>query len=229
MPEGELRAHLKCCERISLIPYRTPTVPTPLVNVIGTIRGATYLPTISSVAFCHWRLVSGSAWRLLGGAAAGATQAAAIDTSRGSGGSLLASFSLDGASPTAKSAAVSWEHPIDAHFSAGDVSGWPQLSVTVWAADENGRADVVGYGSARVPTAPGSHALEIATWRPEGTARQEMRAAFTGTGFAQLSDDTTVTDPVKAPRYPFSAATSAAVLIELDVLVRGFSEQGVTM
>jgi hypothetical protein len=125
--------------------------------------------------------------------------------------------------------AAEWEHPIDAHFSAGDVAGWPQLAVTVWATDAFGRADVVGYGATRVPTAPGDHTFEIATWRPEGNFRQELRAAFVGSGLPQLTDDRTVTDPATSQRHALTTNTGAAVCVQLSVLHRGFADQGVVM
>ena len=165
----------------------------------------------------------------MSGSSGGATQAARIDASRGGGGALLAAFSLDGANPAAGATAAAWEHPIDAHFSAGDVGGWPQLAVTVWAADVFGRADVVGYGAARVPTTPGEHLLEIATWRPEGNFLQELRASFVGSGLPQLTDDRTVTDPFAVPRHALTTTTTAAVAVQLSVLHRGFAEQGVVM
>jgi hypothetical protein len=56
----------------------------------------------------------------------------------------------------------------------------------------------------RVPTSPGVHTLEIATWRPEGTWAQELSAWFLGGGTPQLTDTTMVTSaPPRGGRGSF--------------------------
>jgi len=133
---------------------------------------------------------------------------------------------------------VTFEHPLDVHYSCSSLVGWPKLLVSVWQQDEFDRHDIGawceiaravaagavevlllaclpastpaaaspalppcmhacshapqasllslpgrcarpagGYGMARVPMAPGVHALEVATWRPAGTALQEFAGA----------------------------------------------------
>ncbi len=199
------------------------------MNIVGTLRGATHLPAGAAASFCRWRLVAGPSWQLLGGAAAGATQTAGADRARGAGARGLLSALAGGAGAATRGGggAAAWEHPIDAHFGAGDVAGWPRLVVTVWTVGDGGRADVAGYGSALVPVAPGEHALEVACWRPEGSALQELRAAFTGAAWPQLTDEATVADPARAPRSALVTATSVAVEVELAVVLRGFAERGI--
>lgn len=81
----------------------------------------------------------------------------------------------------------------------------------------------VGYGTAFVPAAPGNHTLEIVTWRPQGTLLQEIAAWFRG-GAPQLTDSTVVTHP--DARFLLKTASSGSVLVELDVLCKGFEEHG---
>jgi hypothetical protein len=120
------------------------------------------------------------------------------------------------------SAAAVWEHPIDVLLSTTALAGWPQLQVTVWQQDELLRNEIVGYGAVRVPCAPGAHRLEVATWRPEGTWLQELRASFLGGGLPQLMDLRCVTHPTEAPRTGLATTTSATVELDIQVLARGF-------
>ena len=53
------------------------------------------------------------------------------------------------------------------YFSSG-LQGWPKLSVEVWSQDWAGRHQLAGYGFCHVPTSPGDHKIEIATWQPVG-------------------------------------------------------------
>jgi B9 domain-containing protein 2 len=198
------------------------------VNILGSLRGASFLPGSSHASFCRWRLVAGPAWSLLEGSSAGQTQAALVDRSLATG--LLGSFPGEAFEPSAGSAAVLWEHPLDARLSCSALAGWPQLLVTVWSQDELQRSEIIGYGCARVPVAPGEHVLEIATWRPEGSWLQELRAAFLGGGVPQLTDISLVYDPSQlGGRHGLCTTTSAAVEVQLQVLVRGFAERGVTL
>jgi hypothetical protein len=84
-----------------------------------------------------------------------------------------------------------------------------------------------GYGSARVPPCPGLHSLEVACWRPEGSALQELRAAFLGGGLPHLPDPKMVSAPLANRRHAVATASAALVRVELNVLAKGFSERGV--
>ena len=84
-----------------------------------------------------------------------------------------------------------------------------------------------GYGSARVPPCPGLHQLEVACWRPEGSALQELRAAFLGGGLPHLPDPKMVSQPLANRRHAIASSNAALVSIELNVLAKGFSERGI--
>ncbi len=49
-----------------------------------------------------------------------------------------------------------WNHPIDLHFTAASVKGWPRILLQVWNLDSYGRSNLVGYGFAHLPSSPGA-------------------------------------------------------------------------
>jgi B9 domain-containing protein 2 len=44
----------------------------------------------------------------------------------------------------------------------------------------HGRTLLAGYGFCHVPVSPGEHKLDVAVWRPKGTALEEFSAFFLG-------------------------------------------------
>lgn len=196
------------------------------LHLVGAIKSASFLPSSAAAAFCRFRFVAGNGWTLLDGHAGGQSQTAQVDRSLGGGG-VIASFTGEAYAPAAGSASCVWEQPVDVHFSASTLTGWPQLAVTVWAQTELQQNEIIGYGVVRVPVAPGEHTLEIATWRPEGSFLQELRASFLGAGVPSLTDTTMVFDPAAGSRHAIASVTSATVTVELQVLQRGFAERGI--
>jgi B9 domain-containing protein 2 len=199
------------------------------VSIVGTLRGASFLPVGASAAFCRWHLQAGPGWTLTGGVSSGQTQLAEVDRSAGGWGVPPLSLTGECYEAGAGAGAAQWEHPIDAHYRCASLSGWPQLVVTVWTQDDLSRNEVAGYGAARVPPAPGVHTVELATWRPEGTWLQELRVAYLGSGLPQLEDERPVWDPAAKARSGLCTATAATVEAELQVLAKGFAEQGVAL
>ncbi len=194
---------------------------------MGTLRGATFLPEGSASAFCRFRLVAGPGWALLDGAASGQTQTACVSSGAGFVASIEGeAFRADG---TPGCAAAAWEHPLDARFACATLTGWPQVAVTVWRQDAHARHDLIGYGTARVPAAPGAHVLEVATWRPVGSFAQELALDFLGSGAPQLTDATMVCDPVAGGRHAIATVTSALVEVHLEVLAKDFGMHGVAL
>jgi len=47
-------------------------------------------------------------------------------------------------------------------------SGWPKIHVQVYHYDQFGRSEIYGYGFCHVPMSPGTHEINIVTWRPVG-------------------------------------------------------------
>ncbi|KAL2917268.1 hypothetical protein HK105_203333 [Polyrhizophydium stewartii] len=63
-----------------------------------------------------------------------------------------------------------WNFPFSVSFKSTNPFGWPQLLVTVYGLDALGRDVVRGYGSVRVPMAPGSHTLYVSMFVPIATS-----------------------------------------------------------
>lgn len=146
-----------------------------------------------------------SGWVLLGGASSGHTQTTNTITD-----------GLD---------TMEWSHPIDAYYACTSVVGWPLLYVSVWERDSVGRNEIAGYGCVRVPSVPGTHLLEVMTWRPQGTVLQEVAAWFRG-GYPQLTDSSLVTAPERG-RHFLGTTTAGSVVVEVSVTQKGFEELGV--
>lgn len=108
-------------------------------------------------AFARYRVVTGDAsWSLLDGDAAGQTHSAVADPI---------------------SDVVTWTHPVELQYSCTSPAGWPRIAVAVWQVDSFGRNEIAGYGVAFVPPSPGIHVVDLACWRPEGSAIQELGGA----------------------------------------------------
>lgn len=54
------------------------------------------------------------------------------------------------------------------------LQGWPRLLVQVWQLDSFGRNQLRGYGFVHLPSGAGSFDVEVPTWRPVGTPKEEM-------------------------------------------------------
>lgn len=80
--------------------------------------------------------------------------------------------------------------PLDIHLSSAAIQGWPRLLVEVYAVNVLQQSWPVGYGFAHIPTTPGAHRLEIATWKvaPSGWW-QSLRERFGGGGAALSKTD----------------------------------------
>lgn len=48
-----------------------------------------------------------------------------------------------------------WNHPVDLHFTAANMKGWPRILLQVWNLDVHGRSNLVGYGFTHLPSSPG--------------------------------------------------------------------------
>ena len=186
------------------------------VHVIGSVQSASFVDAPgAAAAFCVWELRFGEAWGVLRGEAGGTTQTAAACGEHEPGGAPGAGRSC------------AWEQPVDVTLRCASLCGWPTLQLTLWKQDEGGANEVCGYGCARVPPGPGLHALEMACWRPEGSALQELAAAFLGGGLPHLTDATMVARPLEGRRHAVASATAACVRVELNVLCKGFAERGI--
>jgi B9 domain-containing protein 1 len=61
---------------------------------------------------------------------------------------------------------VVFNYPFELTFRAHNVSGWPQIVLTLTDRDFLGRDQICGYGTVHVPTQPGTHTRYINLFKP---------------------------------------------------------------
>ena len=144
------------------------------LHVLGQLFGATGFDR--SHLFCKWAVITGDGWRLLEGVAEGQTQ---VDSPE------VRVIFLPGWTSQDNDFCI-WAHPIDMHYASKVIAGWPKLHLQVWSQDNLGRSSfgthlfcfpfniVVGYGFCHIPTAPGTHEVRCATWKPVGSTGEQI-------------------------------------------------------
>nr|CAB3225025.1 B9 domain-containing protein 2-like [Phallusia mammillata] len=170
------------------------------VHIIGQLVGASEFPEHS--LFCKWGIHAGGAWKLIAGLKEGQTQ---VDN------------------PENEEFAY-WSHPIDVHYAAKGLQGWPRIHVQVWRQDSLGRSELYGYGFVHVPTSPGTHKIECVTWRPIGTMQEELTQFFVG-GCPQLKNADLIYSG--ADRYKLRTTAMGKVHLKLNLIFRNFDKYGV--
>lgn len=111
-----------------------PAAPPPEVHILGEIGGGTGFGDGVSVC-CKWSVEAGDHWEWLAGQRSGQTHTS---------------------EPEDGSAFVPWSHPLDVHYVAGSLHGWPRLHVQVFSLDAYGRLELQGYGFGAIPAATGA-------------------------------------------------------------------------
>jgi B9 domain-containing protein 1 len=61
---------------------------------------------------------------------------------------------------------VVWNYPFELAFRSTNVSGWPQIVITMTNRDFFGRDQICGYGTVHIPTQPGTHARYVNLFSP---------------------------------------------------------------
>ncbi len=178
------------------------------LHVIGSILGCSDFKDPPGL-YCQWKIETGSQgneWQVLAGDSEGCTQ---VDAGGGEG--------LDAV----------WDHPIDVHMGCNTVVGWPRLRVEVWSRDEVGINVLCGYGFCNVPSSPGEHSLDIATWVPSGNLTERLMAFFLGTK-PQLKDPSIIanTNPGET-RFGLKSDSSGVVYVHFEVVSFGLPGHGV--
>ncbi|KAJ3407064.1 hypothetical protein CcCBS67573_g03926 [Chytriomyces confervae] len=170
---------------------------------IGTLQGASGYPHAELCA--KWAFVAGDAWELVEGEESGQTQ---VDV------------------PGEDERYTVWSHPIDVHYTTRSLSGWPKLVFQVFRQDMFGRNELYGYGFVHVPTTPGTHVLEVATWRPAGTLMDQVWSFFLG-ATPQLKSMDLIHNP--SDRFRLHTIAMGKIHVTLSIAVRGFEKHGVSL
>ncbi|XP_030377674.1 B9 domain-containing protein 2 [Scaptodrosophila lebanonensis] len=171
------------------------------VHIIGQILKA--VDFVEPHLYCKWILQSGNAWRLVQGEAQGQTP--------------VSSHRLE--------TCADFSQPLDVHLSAAAVQGWPRLLVEVYAVNVLEQSWPVGYGFVHVPTQPGSHRLEINTWKVAPAGWWNCIKERFGGGGAALSKTDLLYSGVD--RYKLQTRSSGKVIVDLNLVFRKFEEYGV--
>lgn len=111
-----------------------------------------------------------------------------------------------------------WNHPVDLHFAAESMFGWPRFVVRVWRLDDLGIIDLLAYGTAALPCSPGEFRLSCPTWRPIGTENDEKLAFFLRNPPKLAMQDALAKDN----RRMMKATSSGVIHIEMEVLLKNF-------
>lgn len=124
-------------------PLRRVAEGIPEVHFIGEIRkglGFTHkycspfsFSSSSSIS-CKWKIEWGQSFSLLAGEMDGQTQYSLMDDD---------------------DSVCIWNHPIDVHFVAASMKGWPRIIIQLWELDTYGRTLLVGFGFAHFPCTKG--------------------------------------------------------------------------
>jgi len=140
-----------------------------------------------------------------------------------------------------------WLHPIDVHYSAQCIQGWPKIVTRVWQIDKYGRKDFVGYGMAHVPLpTPLTSASQMSTtrlamnsivkvevWKPMRwtqsfwtNAVQYLRQLVMG-GAPRLKNDSLV--HTSEGRYKLYSSSGGTLIFKLNVLCKNFGNLAIAV
>ncbi|KAJ3073505.1 B9 domain-containing protein 2 [Podochytrium sp. JEL0797] len=173
------------------------------VFCIGSILGASGFPQPELCA--KFNFVVGEGWDLVEGEESGQTQ---VDV------------------PGEDDRFSVWSHPVDVHYTTKTLAGWPKLIFQVYHQDMFGRNELYGYGFTHIPTTPGTHSLEVVTWRPAGSFADQVWAFFLG-ATPQLKSLDLIHNP--SDRFRLQTIAMGKVHLQLSVIVKGFEKHGVQL
>ena len=176
------------------------------LHIVGSIDSGHGFADAAGLSdlFLKWTLESGPNFRVVQGLSTGQTHCDHPDDAE----------------------AAVWSHPLDVHYTLKGIDGWPRISLEVWGVDRFGRNELAGYGVCMVPTTPGLHRVECATWRPSGTLREQLSTFFLG-GVPVLKHKELIASPVD--RFRLQTEPSGVVHIQLGVVVKDFKKYGVSV
>ncbi|CAJ1405909.1 unnamed protein product [Effrenium voratum] len=121
-----------------------------------------------------------------------------------------------------------FNHPVDFHFIADSVAGWPHLHLQVFKLDAAGRIETLCYGSVCLPSAPGHAELTCRTWRPLARSVMEEARAVTGVlgsdPGALSASRAEVLDAKTEARAKMATKTSGSIRVSLDTIFRNASK-----
>jgi B9 domain-containing protein 2 len=178
-----------------------PSPPAPVSTTHPEPSPDAYVPNTTSNS--QWGVEAGSMWDVVEGEAGGQTHCCY---------------------PPEGEPSVVWSHPVDVHYAAKSLVGWPKMWFQVWHMDEHGLKDLCGYGFCHVPTGPGMHEVEVCTWCPEGSPLEKLQAFFIG-GKPRLKYEEVIHSP--GDRFRLATRAAGVIKLQLGVCVKDFDKYNV--
>ena len=178
-----------------------PSPPAPVSTTHPEPSPDAYVP--NTFVNSQWGVEAGSMWDVVEGEAGGQTHCCY---------------------PPEGEPSVVWSHPVDVHYAAKSLVGWPKMWFQVWHMDEHGLKDLCGYGFCHVPTGPGMHEVEVCTWCPEGSPLEKLQAFFIG-GKPRLKYEEVIHSP--GDRFRLATRAAGVIKLQLGVCVKDFDKYNV--
>jgi len=178
-----------------------PSPPAPVSTTHPEPSPDAYVQNTTSNS--QWGVEAGSMWDVVEGEAGGQTHCCY---------------------PPEGEPSVVWSHPVDVHYAAKSLVGWPKMWFQVWHMDEHGLKDLCGYGFCHVPTGPGMHEVEVCTWCPEGSPLEKLQAFFIG-GKPRLKYEEVIHSP--GDRFRLATRAAGVIKLQLGVCVKDFDKYNV--
>lgn len=125
-----------------------------------------------------------------------------------------------------------FNHPVDFHYFALSLDGWPALHVEVLKLDPAGQVTTVSYGSVALPNAPGHAELVCRTWSPAAASQlAEARAAHLGASGGALPVGRAELLGARSPeaRAHMVTKTSGTVRLSMDTIFRNAARHGIVV
>eukprot|EP00929_Paragymnodinium_shiwhaense_P081179 TRINITY_DN42419_c0_g2_i4.p2 TRINITY_DN42419_c0_g2~~TRINITY_DN42419_c0_g2_i4.p2 ORF type:complete len:167 (-),score=26.67 TRINITY_DN42419_c0_g2_i4:34-534(-) len=125
-----------------------------------------------------------------------------------------------------------FNHPLDFHFMAASLDGWPQLQLQVLKLDDAGCVEPVSYASLPLPVTPGHAELVCKTWAPVGTSLLGEARTAHGAAVGRYSHAASLAAKVLDGGLPEARAqlltkSSGIVRISLDTVFRNAVHHGI--
>ena len=174
----------------------------PEAHFVGELVGGVgFEPGVS----CKWMIEAGEGWEPLDGNFVGQTQC---------------DYPFD------EGEMCVWAHPIDVHYAMESATAWPRIVCQVWKLDSNGQQELAGYGFGHLPTVPGCHDVEIATWRPLGHTHEEISSFFLG-GSDRLKRDSfdAIFSKAWVQRCHLQTVSSGTIMLSIATVLKHFNQE----
>ena len=97
------------------------------------------------------------------------------------------------------------------------------LCAKVWQIDSYNCSNLVGYGVGSIPCQSGHFNLEIRTWKPIGSTKDEISTFFLGNSQV-LASDHLVYEKAETDRCKIQTVPSGTVQVSLSVMLRNFDD-----